>query len=62
MIVNGLKSFFWLFVIAYLVMSAILVYHWQKYGGKSKKIFVVETVFIVGSLALIILAFSYIPK
>jgi len=58
----GLHSLFWLFVIVYLCLSAILVYHWQKYGGKSKRIFIAETIFIIGSIILLVIAFLFIPK
>jgi len=54
---SGVHSLFWLFVIVFLIFAAILVYHWQKYGGHSRTFFVIETVFAVGSLILGIIAF-----
>ncbi len=59
---SGIRSIFWLFLIVYLTMGGILVYHWQRYGGKSKVLFIVETVFIVGSVLFALLAFFEIPN
>lgn len=58
---TGATTIFWLFAIIYLIVGTIVVYHWQRYGGKSKLVFVMETVYIVGSLALLVGAFLAIP-
>ncbi|MFZ3020078.1 MAG: hypothetical protein WA051_00970 [Minisyncoccia bacterium] len=62
LISSGLHSLFWLFVIIYFTVSAVLIYHWQKYGGKVRRIFIAETVFIVGSVILLLTAFLFIPR
>ncbi len=59
---SGIRSIFWLFLIVYLITGGVLVYHWQRYGGKSKVLFIVETVFIVGSVIFALAAFFAIPK
>ncbi len=58
---QGLDSIFWIFLVAYLLGASVLVYHWQKYGGGSRKIFIIETIFIIGSLLLLFFTFLAIP-
>lgn len=58
---GGLTGFFILFLVGYAVVAAVLVYHWQKYGGRTRRIFIVETLFITVSVLFSAIAFFAIP-
>lgn len=44
---------FGLFMVIYTIVSGILIYHWRKYGMKTRPIIVAETIYIMISLVLI---------
>lgn len=46
-----------IFFLLYLVISAVLFYHWTAYGMGSHGILVGETLYVVVSVALLIVAF-----
>ena len=44
------------FIFLFLIMSAILVFHWHRYGMKSRVIVVAEIVFFIGALFFMLTA------
>ncbi len=51
-----LLAFLVLFLIFYLIISAILFYHWRAYGMKNKGVLFAESVFFAGSVILFVIA------
>lgn len=49
-----------LYCIGYSIISAILFYHWNTYGMKTKNMLLAKTVFVVVTLALVVLLLSLI--
>jgi fucose permease len=45
---------------AFFIMSLVLMYHWNKYGMKSKGIILAKVIYFVGSAVILIGAFSII--
>jgi len=52
----ALHIFFIAFFVFYLIISIILLYHWNAYGMKSQGIIVAETLYVFVSLALFFFA------
>lgn len=48
---------FALFLVGYSIVSAILIYHWRKYGMNNKNIVFAETLFLIVSVVLFGTAF-----
>lgn len=48
---------FALFIIGYAIITGILIYHWRKYGMSNKNIILAETLFLIVSGILFVLAF-----
>ncbi|OHA88501.1 MAG: hypothetical protein A2741_00365 [Candidatus Zambryskibacteria bacterium RIFCSPHIGHO2_01_FULL_43_27] len=53
-----LWGFFGVFIIVYVVISAILLFHWRRYGMNNKNIIFAEAIFLVVSLSLFGIAFA----
>lgn len=49
--------FFALFFIGYAIITGILIYHWRKYGMSNKYIILAESLFLIVSVILLVLAF-----
>jgi len=50
--------FFILFMIFYLIVSAVLLYHWQTYGMRNRNIQFAKIVYIIVSAFLVIMSAS----
>lgn len=44
----------------YVIVSCVLVYHWRKYGMKSRLIPLAETIYFIVSIGLLVLAGLFI--
>jgi Ni/Fe-hydrogenase subunit HybB-like protein len=47
---------FAVFLVLYIVISAVLVFHWRRYGMHSRSVVLAEAVFSIVSLVLVTLA------
>jgi hypothetical protein len=56
----SLKTFlgasFAIFLVLYITVSAVLVFHWRRYGMHSRSVILAEVVFGIVSLALAVFA------
>ena len=52
----GTSALFWIALAIFLIMSSVLVYHWKRFGHKSRAIYIAEIVYFLGALALFALA------
>ena len=46
-----------LFLILYVVVSSVLLYHWSEYGMRTGAVILAETVFVLVSLVLFAVSF-----
>lgn len=50
---NILWLFFGVLVFVFLIVSAVLLFHWRRYGMKNKRIVVSELIYLVGGGVII---------
>ena len=56
---KGLFAVFFLILIAWMAVSAALVYHWRKYGKGDKNVSIAQSIYFIGSVILLfIIIFS----
>jgi hypothetical protein len=57
---NALFLFLLVYTVFYLIVFAILFYHWEKYGMGNRKIFIYGMVFTTVSILLFLLAYGLV--
>ena len=51
-----LWGLFGVFFIVFVILSVVLIYHWQRYGMSNKKIILAQSVYLIVSLVFIVVA------
>jgi hypothetical protein len=47
-----------LFFVIYIIISAVLIYHWKAYGMKSRGVLLAESLFLFVSLVLFVVSIT----